>query len=406
MIRRIILENYMAHGRTMIEPAAGLTVLVGPNNCGKSAVAHALQTLCYNKPADFAVRHGEKEASVTVETDDGHVLTWRRRKNVVSYVIDGREIGRLGQAGVPEDLHRYLRMPRIDPPNESGAPFYVHFGLQKSPIFLLDDPPARAATFFASSSDAEKLLEMQKRHREKVKDARRDQDRLTSEGNALDRRLEATASIGDLAERMTELQQSHARLTESDRGVAARKDLLNRLDRSRKQRERHQARVLAAQLLLNPPTLADTGPLSQIIMRFKRTDDRLRRDAFRSSAVVPLQLPPAWKNTTALRQLIDKLDAAAVTSRRAGVVLHGVTPLNSPPEEDRQKSLSLASLIIRCRELTARRAAAKAELLMAHRDLDALGQQVRAWIEQHPNCPTCGAPTRPDTVLELEHQHA
>jgi hypothetical protein len=88
------------------------------------------------------------------------------------------------------------------------------------------------------------------------------------------------------------------------------------------------------------------------------------------------------------------------------VVLHGVTPLNSPPEEDRQKSLSLASLIIRCRELTARRAAAKAELLMAHRDLDALGQQVRAWIEQHPNCPTCGAPTRPDTVLELEHQHA
>ena len=163
MIRRIILENYMAHGRTVIEPAAGLTVLVGPNNCGKSAVAHALQTLCYNKPADFAVRHGEKEASVTVETDDGHILTWRRRKNVVSYVIDGREIGRLGQAGVPDDLHRYLRMPRIDPSNESGAPFFVHFGLQKSPIFLLDDPPARAATFFASSSDAEKLLEMQKR---------------------------------------------------------------------------------------------------------------------------------------------------------------------------------------------------------------------------------------------------
>jgi predicted ATP-dependent endonuclease of OLD family len=42
MTQRIILENYMAHGRTVIEPAAGLTVLVGPKNRGKSAVVHSM----------------------------------------------------------------------------------------------------------------------------------------------------------------------------------------------------------------------------------------------------------------------------------------------------------------------------------------------------------------------------
>ena len=168
MIRRIVLENYMSHGRTVIEPAAGLTVLVGPNNCGKSAIIHALQTLCYNKPNEFAIRHDQKEASIEVETQDGHVLKWRRRRSgAVSYEIDGQPIHRLGQGGVPDGLHALLRMPRIESA-DGQAVFLVHFGLQKSPVFLLDDPPTRAATFFASSSDAERLLQMQRRHREKV----------------------------------------------------------------------------------------------------------------------------------------------------------------------------------------------------------------------------------------------
>src|SRR5688572_8481487 len=124
LIARIVLENYMSHGRSVIEPAAGLTVLVGPNNCGKSAVVHALETLCYNRPADFAVRHGEREASITVETDDGHILTWRRKSGTVSYVIDGREIHRL-RGGIPDDLHLHLRMPQITAAGAAGDPFYV-----------------------------------------------------------------------------------------------------------------------------------------------------------------------------------------------------------------------------------------------------------------------------------------
>lgn len=39
MIRKIVLSNFMAHAHTELKLADGLTVLVGPNNIGKSTVA-------------------------------------------------------------------------------------------------------------------------------------------------------------------------------------------------------------------------------------------------------------------------------------------------------------------------------------------------------------------------------
>ena len=70
MIRRITLDNFMSHSHTVIEPAEGLTILVGPNNCGKSAVITALQTLYYNELGGFMIRHGESDCRVTVETEE------------------------------------------------------------------------------------------------------------------------------------------------------------------------------------------------------------------------------------------------------------------------------------------------------------------------------------------------
>src|SRR5262249_54150535 len=115
MIRKIILENFMSHARTEIQLAEGLTVLVGPNNCGKSAVVAAIEALCNNTASDFMIRHGQKNCRVMVETDE-HTLVWQRTSQggrfVASYEIDGRQIDRL-RRDVPEDLHKYLRLPLV-----------------------------------------------------------------------------------------------------------------------------------------------------------------------------------------------------------------------------------------------------------------------------------------------------
>ena len=137
MISRIVLENYMSHGRTVIEPAAGLTVLVGPNNCGKSAVVEALRTVCGEHEGDFMVRHGEKNSAVAVQTGDGHEVIWRRSKGKVSYVIDGREVHRTGRGNLPDGLEEVLQLCKVRHPNGRDE-FDVHFGHQKAPIFLID----------------------------------------------------------------------------------------------------------------------------------------------------------------------------------------------------------------------------------------------------------------------------
>ncbi|MBT5713981.1 AAA family ATPase, partial [Candidatus Poribacteria bacterium] len=169
MIRRIILRDFMSHSETVIEPADGLTVLVGPNNSGKSAIVEALRTLCTNENSTHVKRHGARECSVTVETDDGHVIQWTRR-NSPSYLVDAQLFDRLGRGrgGVPPELHQALRLPWVE---GDGAVFDVHLGEQKDPIFLLGQSGSQAARFFASSSDATKLVEMQRRHREKVRAA-------------------------------------------------------------------------------------------------------------------------------------------------------------------------------------------------------------------------------------------
>src|SRR5512147_1990297 len=133
MISRIELHNFMSHSCTVIEPAVGLTVLVGPNNCGKSAIVSALQILCENDKGDYMVRHGEDDCRVVVVTDDGHRVEWRRKKSVVSYNIDGKDVHRL-QGDIPDDLHEILRLPKVAAAD--GRDYDIHFGVQKAPIFL------------------------------------------------------------------------------------------------------------------------------------------------------------------------------------------------------------------------------------------------------------------------------
>ena len=144
MITRIELTNFMSHKHTVIEPAAGLTVLVGPNNIGKSAIVAALQILCHNDNSTYVLRHGEKECSIRVDTDDGHTVEWRR-KNAPSYVVDTVTFDRLRNSGLPDEVHQALRLPKVA---AYDTDFDIHFGTQKSPIFLLANSPANAAPVF------------------------------------------------------------------------------------------------------------------------------------------------------------------------------------------------------------------------------------------------------------------
>src|SRR2546426_3722077 len=220
LIRRITLENYMSHALTVIEPAAGLTVLVGPNNCGKSAVVSALQTLCGDNAGNFMVRHGERVCRVTVETGDGHEITWRRKGDAVMYVIDGTEVHRSGRGNLPDNLHEHLRLPKVEA-SGTGEKFDVHFALQKSPIFLIDNE-GRAAAFFSTSSDAERLLEVQKLHKARVGEAKTSQKNVAAELKRLDERLGLLRPLDGIGDRLRQAEGADERLISEAAEMGAR----------------------------------------------------------------------------------------------------------------------------------------------------------------------------------------
>ena len=220
----------MSHGRTEIDLADGLTVLTGPNNCGKSAVVAALQILATNGRSTHVLRHGAKSCRVIVETDDGHTICWERKKKTVKYTIDGEDIHRVGTS-VPESLHDMLRLDRVE--TESGKTrneYDIHFGEQKSPIFLLGETGSRAASFFASSSDASRLVEMQHLHRQKLREQRSEVKRLNAKSENNNARLKCLAPIEEIADRVANADSIQQTIATSDERIKKLREINRQLD--------------------------------------------------------------------------------------------------------------------------------------------------------------------------------
>ena len=336
MIRRIVLENYMAHVRTVIEPAEGLTVLIGPNNCGKSAIIHALEMICYNSDAaDYAIRHGAKKAVVTIETldEDGsiHTVSWWRTAKSAGYIIDGREISGMGKRKIPDDLHQHLRMPIIESA-AGGDPFQLHFGLQKSPIFLVDDSPGRKAQFFASSTDADKLMQMQKAHQQKAINAKRDKDKLDGEVEQLDQQLEALAPLPTLSKGLNDLEDNHHKLNDLAAAIGSISQSVQELERVEKHVAVTGLQIKSVASLQHPPILADTQKLAEWIRGTERSTNDAALSHARGDTLRELNKPPDLPTTEPLRKICN--DIAEASSRIA--VERGradaLEPLSSPPK--------------------------------------------------------------------------
>ncbi len=299
MITRIELTNFMSHAHTVIEPAAGLTVLVGPNNVGKSAVVAALQILCHNENSTYVLRHGTKQCSVKVETDDGHTIEWRR-KTSPSYVIDGQTFDRLKGSGLPDELHKALRLPKVEAGTDND--FDVHFGTQKAPIFLLGSSASNAAKFFASSSDAIRLVEIQKRHKEKLAEAQREKGRLESESKQLNAELELLEPVVELDRQLEFVEQAFDELTQHDATFQAATKCQAALEAHSRQFVQLAAEAEALSQLTAPPELVASSsrmPRSRTRSDEEKAHTIERQDSRAGDSAAPAGgHPGGWLTTT------------------------------------------------------------------------------------------------------------
>lgn len=329
MIRRIELTNFMSHRHTVIEPATGLTVLVGTNNCGKSAVVSALQILCENERGDYMVRHGESECRILIETDDGHTIEWRRLKGTQSYRINGEKVHRL-QGSVPTNLHELLRLPKVRSSDE-GHEFDVHFGEQKDPIFLINQPGSRAATFFASSSDASRLVEMQQRHRSYGRQAKNDETRLTKEIEDLSGKVDRLKPALALDRKVEEVEEDRLAILELTEQVKAQWQIQKDIRAKVQTLGTLEAEVAALRPLAMPPKLADTSALERVIKEIQAVSLSKVRESAHADALKPLAAPPKLQNTETLKDLIEALVSCQNNQVALEAVCHAAKPLTLPP---------------------------------------------------------------------------
>ena len=434
MIKRIELINFMSHARTVIEPAKGLTVLIGPNNCGKSAVVTALQILAHNANSTYVRRHHEKNCEINVETEDGHVIQWARAKNgSPKYVIDGQQYDRL-KGNTPEVLDQVLRLPVVASDKDE---FDIHFGQQRDPVFLLNESGKASAQFFASSSDAIRLVEMQSRHKSKVSQSKRDVKRLQSESERLVDSTEILAPVIPLDQQLAECESNYDVLVEQTENARRLDDLLHRLAENRITLDYQQSRSHTYSNLASPPKLESTAALTRLTDDLRRNSQDLREMVHVASTLANLTAPPPMAPAAELQRLIASLEQQLLTDRKSETMF-AVLDVAAPPslrnedllqsvigelESALQRETSLvqrASLIdlvsqpphinsldeLQSRIQALQRAESSVEKLDTK--LECLDLQIERctleleeWADANPVCPTCGAATDRKRLLEL-----
>jgi exonuclease SbcC len=432
MITRVELTNFMSHRHTVIEPAAGLTVLVGPNNVGKSAVVAALQILCHNENSTYVQRHGERECSVQVHTDDGHIIQWRR-KTAPSYVVDGTIFDRLRGSGLPDELCDALRLAKVD---AGDAEFDVHFGTQKSPIFLLSNSAANAARFFASSSDANRLVAIQRRHKDKLAEAQREKKHLEAQAERVNAELGVLEPVIEVERRVAAAECAFVELIEREAQI---EEVDRRADSLRKQLQivaEHAAHVGALSVLQPPPELAPVEPLDGLIRALVDEEQKRKVAESRGEVLARLDPPPTLRPLEPLRELIGRLSSAGTDLIAAEGRDMALGPLKPPPELLDEASLAAkvaglrqtADLVVRVqrgaeilaalaaplqpvsteeierlvkqlRESAQRVRTLESELELAKRELAAAGEKLRAQAAG-ALCPVCGTALDADRLLE------
>lgn len=402
MIRKIALKNFMSHLDTVLELGPGLNVITGPNNCGKSAIVAAIQLVCRNHlTGDVVMRHGAKDCSVTLWTDDEHEITWRRKGKDVSYTIDGVEHSRL-KGKVPEQLHAILRLPEIEEGNEA---FDLHFGLQKEPIFLLDDTGSKAAKFFASSSDAARLIQMQSLHKSRNADRKAKLKLLEKQSTELKEQIEQLSPILELRLASDELVSNFQLLGARNAEAVAMQNAIQQLTDCNTQWLEGQERCRVLKALPDWPDFLPTDDLENWLSEYQAADMLAEYLAQRRAVLERLPQPPLQQDTLPLQQTAQKLESAlkshSQVSQRTGLL----TRLQPPPELKDFKSLQEA--IQKLREQTNQMGRHSQHMKDFENQQKEIQEDIERWLKKHPECPVCHRTWSYEQAISREaHQHA
>jgi len=445
MIKKIAIDNFMAHASTELELGPGVTILTGPNNTGKSAIVEALRCVATNPVPKHYIRHGAKEARVTVELEDGTKVVWIRKKRSSGYELwhpgaeEPEEYWKFGRRP-PADVLKVLKLDLVE--LESGDPIDVHVGNQREPIFLLNQPASNAAAFFAASTESAHLLAMQNLLKRQTQDAKRQEreheeriSRIESEMDTLTslpdiglqvesaRELEGTAKnlqaeipvLKSLLSGQLELSKSLEVKTSSTAILNATIEppklnlieelngLIHRLESVN--RKQAMATKISTELapLAAVPDVFDTSSLAGLCSQISSADNSLRKAEVRRTVLTELAKLPTPDNTSQLSDLIDQMIALRYRQSRFDrwdVALQNVA---EPPVITSEQGM--VRLLADIRGLASRQGEAQTALIDLEKQLQSVKDDLAGCIDKLGCCPTCGADINTEAFIDRGCQH-
>jgi len=109
MIDTLTLRNWECHESLVVE-FDNITVLIGDNDCGKTAILHALLFVMFNVwegKANSHVTWGKDYSEITLEVED-HTITRIKGEKVNHYILDGEKFEVVQSGKVPDKIATIL----------------------------------------------------------------------------------------------------------------------------------------------------------------------------------------------------------------------------------------------------------------------------------------------------------
>lgn len=153
MILSISATGFQSHVDTHLELCAGLNVITGATDSGKSAILRAIKWVALGEPSgDSFVNKAVGYAEVTIVTDEA-TITKLRKGTKTSYSISrGLETFVYEKAEVPDEVKQLLG---IDKSTFGDFANVLNFAYQLDAPFLLSESPSAGAKVLGKLANAE-----------------------------------------------------------------------------------------------------------------------------------------------------------------------------------------------------------------------------------------------------------
>jgi exonuclease SbcC len=219
MINGLKLHNFRTYKDIDLSFSAGVNMIVGESDQGKSNITRALQLLFKNTPSGSSyVTKGERDCSVSCNIDD-NIIERKREKDKNIYVINDETFTAM-RTNIPDQI--------VEASNISD----INFQTQFDPHFLLSESAGAVARKLNKIANIEKIDVIIKSVNALCLDNRRKITDATEKSDSITQQLEEFKYLAELEAELNRLIELDKHITELNNSCSYIQESLNQLNQN------------------------------------------------------------------------------------------------------------------------------------------------------------------------------